>query len=136
MLHREPGPIPSENVKPAVIQNEDRRKLVTPLERLMRDVSIDRLYSFLQTMGIRHSVVGGTKGLLDGNENRYKFEGRVFVQGHGPSGGIETLRFYERSAASAGDALRGAVCDFLVMEDFDYHDYRRGEVCDSLDDDV
>ena len=104
-----------------------RRRLVTPLERLLRTVSLEHLLSFLQTLGIRHSVTGGTKGFRDGKENSYRFVGRVFVQS-GRSGETETIRCYEQKAESAGDALRRALCEFLATEDFDFHDYRRGEV--------
>ena len=102
----------------------EEKHVVIPLERLLREVPVERLLAFLEILKLRWSVSGGAKRNETGV---YIVQARIHVQVFRDDGTVKTLRDYESGGNSTRDAIARVLSIFLQEEDFDYHQYIKGE---------
>lgn len=84
----------------------DEHKAISPLRRMLMELTMDATFAFLHQMHLRYMVKSGKDSCYRAN-----------VQGY------RTVRYSGVSNKSAHSALADALAKFLIHEQQDYHEY-------------
>jgi len=88
------------------IEGTGEKKIVSPLMRLLSNLSMDDLLIFLDRTGVQWAIVRPKKGTYEAN---------IYQEG--------MVKYLTVNKTSAKLALADSLARFLVGEDRDYHDY-------------